>query len=218
MCVYFPKIYFSLLLFTDDTLTEDTSQNLLTESESITSMNESDPDVSNTLASSSKLDTEISDISTSESFHTTTDQCKTMSDDYVYKMIERTHFTEEHIHQYQLCKKKNQCTSLSSSEKQRLKSFKDKFSHTRISDKDIAFSKSAGIWWLVYAENSGMYCIICRTHNTYNKQNKSKTFNNEASLPFKTSAISDHATSKMHRSAIESELTSRVSVFHKEVL
>lgn len=98
--------------------------------------------------------------------------------------------------------KKNQCTSLSSSEKQRLKSFKDKFSHTRISDKDIAFSKSAGIWWLVYAENSGMYCILCRTHNTYNKQNKSKTFNNEASLRFKTSAISDHATSKMHRSAI----------------
>ena len=49
------------------------------------------------------------------------------------------------------------------------------------------------------------------------KQNKSKAYNATASVRFKKSAIKDHSASQQHKDAIEAEMLSRVSLFHKEI-
>ncbi|CAC5358910.1 unnamed protein product [Mytilus coruscus] len=139
-----------------------------------------------------------------------------ISKDIVLDMIEKASFKEEHLHQYNICKKSG-CTKLTVNEINRQSSFKDKFQHTRIHNKELSFCEQTGIWWLVFAEGKGMYCLLCRTHDTMNTQNKSKVFNLDPSNRLKKPAISGHSNSKMHKAAIEAELISRVSIFHKEV-
>ncbi|CAC5375631.1 unnamed protein product [Mytilus coruscus] len=139
-----------------------------------------------------------------------------ISEDIVLDMIEKASFKEEHLHQYNICKKSG-CTKLTVNEINRQSSFKDKFPHTRIHNKELSFCEQTGIWWLVFAEGKGMYCLLCRTHDTMNTQNKSKVFNLDPSNRLKKPAISGHSNSKMHKAAIEAELISRVSIFHKEV-
>lgn len=62
-----------------------------------------------------------------------------------------------------------------------------------------------------------MFCFICKKHNTENSKNKSKVYNSTPSVRFKKSALKDHSTSQQHKDAIEAEMLSRVSQFHKEV-
>ena len=62
-----------------------------------------------------------------------------------------------------------------------------------------------------------MYCFLCKKHNTENAKNKSKVYNSTPSVRFKKSALRDHSTSQQHKDAIEVEMLSRVSQFHKEV-
>ena len=62
-----------------------------------------------------------------------------------------------------------------------------------------------------------MYCFLCKKHNTENAKNKSKVYNSTPSVRFKKSAIKDHTLSQQHKDAIEAEMLSRVSLFHKEI-
>lgn len=67
------------------------------------------------------------------------------------------------------------------------------------------------MWWLAYCKGEGMFCLLCRVHNTKNKFNKQNTFNLAPSTNFKHSAVSDHAQASGHISSILCELERRNS-------
>lgn len=62
-----------------------------------------------------------------------------------------------------------------------------------------------------------MFCLICKKQNKINFQKKSSKFNIEASVTFNCTAVLEHGNSQQHKSAVEAELISRVSVLHKEI-
>ena len=64
----------------------------------------------------------------------------------------------------------------------------------------------------------GMFCIICKKHGVVNQQNKTDKFTAAPSDRFKSDAIETHKKSGRHQSASERAITSRMSVFHKEIL
>ena len=89
------------------------------------------------------------------------------------------------------------------------------FSHNWIFDAEIAHRKMTGIWWLVYQENTGMFCLLCRKHNGTNQQNKAVEYNQKAAVRFRKRAVQEHVESTKHKAAKQTELRSRVSMFEK---
>ena len=81
------------------------------------------------------------------------------------------------------------CTQLSENERGRMKKQKDKFQHKWLFEESLALSKETGMWWLLYVEGQGMFCLLCRIHNTKNPFNKDSKFNSEPSVRFKRSAL-----------------------------
>ena len=71
------------------------------------------------------------------------------------------------------------CQKISAEEQKAQQSLKDKFKHEWLTDKSLAYCSKTGIWWLAYVEGKGMYCLLCRKHNTKNEQNKSKVFSSD---------------------------------------
>ena len=137
------------------------------------------------------------------------------------KEINKTFSSENaafsHSHNHYECSGKS-CNRLSEQEVSRLSSrSRDKFAHSWLSDKSLSFCQTTGVFWLVYEEGQGMFCFLCKKHNTENKKNKSKAYNATPSVRFKKSAIKDHSASQQHKDAIEAEMLSRVSLFHKEI-
>lgn len=61
-----------------------------------------------------------------------------------------------------------------------------------------------------------MFCIICKKHGVTNSQNKTDKFSGMASERFKSDTIETHRKSGHNRSALEAEMTARMSIFHKE--
>ena len=51
---------------------------------------------------------------------------------------------------------------------------KRNFKHAWLSDSSLAYDPVTGIWWLLYVQGQGMFCMICKQHNTSNEQNKQK--------------------------------------------
>ena len=62
-----------------------------------------------------------------------------------------------------------------------------------------------------------MFCFLCKKRDIENKKNKSKAYNVNLSVRLKKSTIKDHSASQQHKDAIEAEMLSRVSLFHKEI-
>lgn len=79
------------------------------------------------------------------------------------------------------------------------------------------FDGSTGIWWLVYVENVGMFCFLCRCHDTASPTNGDSIWNSKPCVRNITQAIKLHANSAMHEAAINKEHLQRTSPFHKEV-
>jgi len=79
------------------------------------------------------------------------------------------------------------------------------------------YDESTGVWWLVYVENEGMFCVLCRSHNTVSPTNGDGTWNSKPCVRNITQAIKLHANSAMHEAAINKEHLQRASPFHKEV-
>ena len=131
-------------------------------------------------------------------------------------------FTSEasdlHLHNHYACVQNN-CNKLSETEVSRFTSSRsrDRFVHSWLGDKSLAFCQTTGFFWLVYEEGQGMFRFLCKKHNTENVKNKSKVYNSTPSVRFKKSAIKDHSSSQQHKDAIEAEMMSRVSLFHKEI-
>lgn len=84
-------------------------------------------------------------------------------------------------------------------------------------DRSLAFEETTGIWWLLYLENEGLFCLLCRKHNVDNPSNRSKIFNAAPSVRFRKEAIIEHSKGKQHQSAVQAEMKQRVSVFHRQV-
>ena len=120
-----------------------------------------------------------------------------------------------HLHLYYQCKK-NDYTKLSTVDERRQKGFKRKFRHVWLEDRSLAFEETTGIWWLLYFENEGLFCLLCRKHNVDNPSNKSKIFNAAPSVQFRKEAIIEHSKGKQHQSAVQAEMAQRVSVFHRQ--
>lgn len=102
---------------------------------------------------------------------------------------------------------------------QKKKKGMDMFRHSWLTDRNTSYCEKTGIWWLIYVEGSGMYCLMCRMHNTTNKYNKLNTFNISPSMNFKHSAIIDHKNGTGHISTQIYELERRNSSLahqHKE--
>ena len=114
--------------------------------------------------------------------------------------------------------KNRKCKTLSFMEFTRLNEQSiDRFQHQWIMDDDQTYSSNTGVNWLICKEGQGMFCLLCRKHDTSNNQNKSKKYNVEPAVIFKRKAVEDHANSQQHTAAITAELLSRVSTFEEEV-
>ncbi|XP_078346379.1 zinc finger protein 862-like [Oculina patagonica] len=128
----------------------------------------------------------------------------------------------EIVHNYYTCNKSN-CFGLTEKEQERNAALKrDRFKHQWVSDRNLAYDSCTGIWWLIYkeeadSEKGGMFCLLCKKHNTANTKNNSKVYNLIPAQRLKTDALKDHAKSAQHAAAVEAEMLSRVSVFQKEV-
>ncbi|XP_027045522.1 uncharacterized protein LOC113673328, partial [Pocillopora damicornis] len=131
-------------------------------------------------------------------------------------------FTEEQqtkkIHHYILCKKRD-CLGVSQEERARIKTTKKKqmFNHSLIFNKDLAYSPKVQMWWLVYIEGEGQYCLICKKFDSKNPQNKKEFFSAEPSTRLKKDCLEEHIATKRHKDAITAILMNRFSVFQKEL-
>ena len=122
----------------------------------------------------------------------------------------------EIVHSYYTCNKYN-CFSFTEREQKKNSALKrDRFKHQWIRDHNLAFDSCTGMWWVIYKEESddekeGMFCLLCKKHNTAHLKNNSKVYN------LKTDALKDYSKSAQHAAAVQAEMLSRVSIFHKEV-
>lgn len=134
------------------------------------------------------------------------------------KEIETLFALPEHavMHNFYKCAT-DHCQHLSTQEQSRLRPSRDRFVHSWLFDKSLNAYTKMGLAWLVYQEGRGMFCYLCKKHNTENQQNKSKVCNAMPCVQLKKSAVHDHVTTQQHKDAIEAEMLGRVSVFHNEV-
>ena len=118
------------------------------------------------------------------------------------------------LHHHELCDTVG-CCSLSRLEAERQKLMKYKFQHSWLMDTK-SYCNQNEVWWPVFVEGQGLYCLLCTKHDTENPQNK-KIFNEEPSTRFRPEALSDHIGTKQHRDAVTTELMQRVSCFQKQL-
>lgn len=74
------------------------------------------------------------------------------------------------------------------------------------------FDDLTKFWWLIYVENEGMYCLLCKKHGSKD--------DSWAGFPCKklvVDAIKDHRDSKKHDQCRKAELLSRSSTFQRDL-
>ena len=99
----------------------------------------------------------------------------------------------------------------------RQKALQRKFQHVWLEDCSLNFDETTGIWWLLYVDNMGLFCLLCRKHNVDKPSNKSKIFNAAPCVRFQKEGINEHSKRKQNRSAVQAEMAQRMSVFHQQV-
>ncbi|KAL9978156.1 hypothetical protein ACROYT_G015643 [Oculina patagonica] len=120
------------------------------------------------------------------------------------------------VHNFYKCTSHN-CQHLTSQEQSCLKPSRDRFVHSWLFDKMLNFYHKMEIAWLVYEEGKGMFCYLCKKHNTENQQNKSKVYNATPCIRFKKLAVQEHLATQQHKDAVGAEMLAWVSVFHNEI-
>ena len=111
------------------------------------------------------------------------------------------------------------CSSVSGVEKDRIKATRKKemFSHEWLSNKKMSFSENTGVWWLIYVESEGMYCLLCKKCGARNLQNKTEQFGTVGSARCKVDAITGHRDCAKHKGAIMADVMNKVLVFQKNI-
>ncbi len=74
------------------------------------------------------------------------------------------------------------------------------------------FDSATRLWWLLYVEGDGMYCLICRKHG-----HKDDIWSGKACRKLVLDAIKDHSVSKKHLQWINTELLSKGSKFQQDL-
>ena len=118
------------------------------------------------------------------------------------------------MHHFHKCRNTG-CNGISKEVVDRVKMTKrkDRFQHEWLFRRETCVCSQTGIWWLVYVENEGMYCLLCRKHKSKSAQNRSEIFSNDPSTRFKWSTVKDHMTCAKHQTTVKNELLNRVSHF-----
>uniref|UniRef100_UPI00358E7E09 zinc finger protein 862-like isoform X1 n=1 Tax=Myxine glutinosa TaxID=7769 RepID=UPI00358E7E09 len=132
-------------------------------------------------------------------------------------MIEAFFGQRDMVHSSDMCRGKD-CKTVSNAELQHLTGTKDRFQHNWLFETELTCCPQTGYRWLVYVEGKGMFCLLCRKHDTANAQNNTKKFNCVPAFRFKRKSLEEHANSSMHQEAVTKELLSRGSLFHKEYI
>ena len=71
------------------------------------------------------------------------------------------------------------------------------------------------MWWPVYVEGEGLFCLLCKRHDMSNPQNKSKVFNKEPCKRFRPEEFEDHCRTSQQMNTVSAEMLQRVSVFQR---
>lgn len=117
-------------------------------------------------------------------------------------------------HQQDFCKE-GDCCSVGKNEAEQLTKQSYKFQHNWLQKRSLSFCVTTKMWWPVYVEGEGLYCLLCKKHDTFNPQNKSKIFNKEPCKRFRPEALADHLQTTQHKNAVAAEMLQRVSCFQK---
>ena len=73
------------------------------------------------------------------------------------------------------------------------------------------------MFWPVYIEGEGFYCLLCKKHQTANAQNKEVKFTMEPSVRIKEQSLKSHVECSAHQRAVSGELLNRVSYFQHQL-
>lgn len=78
---------------------------------------------------------------------------------------------------------------------------------------NTAFDVNAGLWWLIYIDGMGMFCLLCMKH--MQGEARLSQFCEKPSVRMRLGTLGDHLSSGNHKSSVQVEHTQRVSHFHK---
>ena len=79
----------------------------------------------------------------------------------------------------------------------------------------MSFCVTTEMGWPVYVEGEGLFCLLCKKHDTSNPQNKSTVFNKEPCKRFHPQEFEDHYHTSQHMNAVSAEMLQRVSMFKR---
>ena len=143
-----------------------------------------------------------------------TEVSKAVPDEVMLAEIEQLEL--DNLHNFYNCKHKS-CKEFSEEEEARQKlSKKRRMHHSWLEEKDLSYCKTTGIWWLIFSENQGVFCFLCRKHKTLNTQNSAAVFSSSPGTRYRKEALREHAATKVHKAAVEAEMNQRVSLFHSQ--
>lgn len=114
------------------------------------------------------------------------------------------------LHHFSLCQ--GECDKVK--DEQETSKKKHRFKHKMLMEKEC-YSEETGMWWLVYEDHKGMFCLICNLHISAGDQ---EVYIKTPATRYRKEAIIDHSKSKSHRAAELQENIQRVSPFNKEVV
>lgn len=123
---------------------------------------------------------------------------KAVPDDVMFAEIAKLEL--DNLHSFYNCKHKS-CNEFSGEEEARQKLLKKRMCHSWLEEKDLTYCKATRIWW---------------KHKTLNTQNSATVFSITPSTRYRKEDLREHAATKMHKAAIETEMNQRVSPFHAQ--
>ena len=71
------------------------------------------------------------------------------------------------------------------------------------------------MWWPVHVEGEGLFCLLCKKHDTSNPQNKLKVFNKELCKRFRLGEFEDHCRTSQHMNAVSAEMLQTDPLFQR---
>ena len=98
---------------------------------------------------------------------------------------------------------------------QRLQSRLTNFQHSWLNKRSMSFCVTTEMWWPVYIEDKGLFCLLCKKHDMSNPQNKSKVFNKKPCKRFRPEEFQGHCCMWQVMNAVSAEMLQRVPVFQR---
>ena len=95
-------------------------------------------------------------------------------------------FTSKY-HQHDFCKNAG-CCDVTTNEATKIARQTYKFQHSWLNKRSLSFCVTTEMWWPVYVEGEGLFCL---KNDTSNPQNKSKVFNKEPCKRFRPEEFED---------------------------